>query len=151
MIEAEVTGILDWPPILWTGRVVLLIVAVVALAACWAAILYLARFFRLSHVRAMLRGKLPTLSTFGGSVQLLGQKIEANATIDVQRDEQIETLNRRVANLEEQVRGMAGSVEYLLRREGHGEGERRGLREGVGSGEEGEGGVEADPGAPGPL
>jgi hypothetical protein len=136
--------VLDWPPIFWTIRVVLLILF---LGGGWVALLYLARFFRPRHILALLRSGLPAFRSVGGSLQLLGQKAEVNAALDAVRDDQLEAGLQRLADLEERVRGMADSVEYLLRKGGHVEAERQRLPEGGRGAGEGEERVGSD-GAP---
>jgi hypothetical protein len=108
--------ILSWPPIFWTGRIVLLIVL---LGGGWTALLYLAGFFRPRHMRALLAAGLPVLRSFSGSAQILGQKIEARATLDGVRDGQMERLDERVTDLEARQQRTVESLKDLVHQVDH--------------------------------
>ena len=108
--------ILSWPPIFWTARIVLFIVL---LGGGWTALLYLARFFRPRHMRALLAARLPILRSFSGSAQILGQKIEASATLGGVRDGQIQRLGARVTDLEARQQRTVESLEDLVHQVEH--------------------------------
>lgn len=95
-----VEEILLWPPVLWTLRLVTLIV----LAAIGLAVfLLLARFLRPMHLKAMLMADIPRVSEIGGEVA--GNKIAIK--LDQTQSAQIEALVSQVAVLETNMRRLA--------------------------------------------
>ena len=107
----EMESILSWPPVFWAARVVVL---TMLLGLGWVALFYLARFFRPRHVRLLLSAELPAFRSFAGSAEILGQKVEASATLDGAQDGQIARLLERVLDLEARQRDTIESVRDLI-------------------------------------
>jgi hypothetical protein len=87
-------AILQWPPLIWTLRIILL---ATLLAGGTIFLLLAARFFRWTHVKTLLRAELPRVRSVGG--EFAGTK----ATVQlVQEKEEIELakLSERVDNLQ---------------------------------------------------
>jgi hypothetical protein len=78
-----------WPPILWTGRLLVLIVFAGTSAG---AFLYFLRFFRWRSVAIMWNARLPKIKKFGG--KLAGS--EVGVELDQGQDQQVVALARRV-------------------------------------------------------
>ncbi len=95
--------ILTWPPVLWTARVLLTILLG---GASYVVALYFVRFLRPKHVKRLLTADLPTIHALGGSAEVLGQKLELNATLDHQRDAEIRAL-------EQGLQAAVGMIEQL--------------------------------------
>src|SRR3954463_1800426 len=109
--------ILDWTPLIWTARVLLVILMG---GAALVTALYLSRFVRPKHVWALLTRDLPAFKNVGATLKVFGQELAANATLDNARDEVIEAQDRRLAAVEQQVgalveavASMAESVQHL--------------------------------------
>lgn len=100
-------------PILWAGRLVAFLI--VAGAAVLLALLVL-RLLRPSTMRKVLTGDLPPLKSVRGTIEVLGQKFEANAEMDWQRDEQLLALEDRVLQLEDLTNLHGTLMEDLLER-----------------------------------
>ena len=109
-------AIIDWPPIVWALRIAILF----ALSAwTWVAFLYMARFFRPRHIGKLLGSPPPTFRSVAGSAEILGQKVEASATLDAAQDDQIERLRERVRSLEASRNSVLESVNDLIRQVDH--------------------------------
>lgn len=97
-----VNEILLWPPILWTVRVVSLIVLA---GAGLSSILLFARFFRPAHVRTMWNARLPRVSELGGEVA--GNKLAIK--LDHEQDGQLAAIQDKLADLQ-RVQGLHANV-----------------------------------------
>lgn len=64
-------GILEWPPIIWTVRIALLILVG---GAAYLFVLLIARFFRWTNIRTMLLADPPSVESVGG--EFAGAKAE---------------------------------------------------------------------------
>jgi len=93
--------ILQWPPILWTLRIVILILLI---GGTTVLMLLSARFFRWRHVKALFRAELPQVHSVGG--EFAGTK----ATVQLVRKqhEEMEAVIARLDGLEKMV--MSGLI-----------------------------------------
>jgi hypothetical protein len=93
--------ILQWPPILWTLRIVILILLI---GGTMVLMLLTARFFRWKHVKALFRAELPQVHSVGG--EFGGTK----ATVQLVRKqhEEMEAVIARIDGLEKMV--MSGLI-----------------------------------------
>lgn len=95
--------ILRWPPVIWMARGVIIIVVG---GGSFTVCLYLARFFRPKNFWKLITAELPEFQRVGGSVTLLGQELEATATLDTALVREIQVLERRISTLETQVKDL---------------------------------------------
>ena len=103
--------ILLWPPVLWTARVLLLILLG---GGVLTASLYLVRFLRPRNLWALLTAELPAFRRVGGTAKVLGQELTLNAELDERRDLQLQTIARRLEAVETQIEGLDTALGYLL-------------------------------------
>ena len=68
-----------WPPVLWAAGMRLLVLMG---GSAWICALLLLPFLRWVHIKQLARGKLPVVTEVGGSAEVLGQKLAANAVLD---------------------------------------------------------------------
>jgi hypothetical protein len=101
-----VDSLLDWAPLLWTLRVVALILLV---GGGWCAFLYFLRFVRPKHVRAMWNARLPRLRGVGG--KLAGNEF----AVDLGQDEQVDAVEDRLTKLESEQMATEQVVEDVVR------------------------------------
>jgi hypothetical protein len=95
-------SIFGWPPVLWTLRLVLLIVI---LGGAFVLGLVFARFFRREHIRRLWNAPLPQFKEIGG--KFAGMEASAKLTAaDADLQQQIERMG-------EQIRSLADSVAAL--------------------------------------
>lgn len=87
------SGVLEWPPIIWTLRIALLILVA---GAAYLFVLLIARFFRWTNIRSMVLAEPPRVESVGG--EFAGAKGEVRL-FHLERS----GLDHRVATLEEQV------------------------------------------------
>src|SRR4051794_9141959 len=93
-------SIFGWPPLLWTIRLILLIVI---LGGMFVLALVFSRFFRKDHIRRLWNAPLPQFKEFGGKIA--GMEATAKlADADIATEAQIEALNKRIDELVEYVR-----------------------------------------------
>ncbi len=100
------TSIFGWPLLLWTIRVGLFIVFVVAIAVF---LLLAARFFRFKDIRAMVSAPLPQFKEVGGKfagVEATAKLLEADAATA----QQLDAVNKRIDDLVEYVGKIAALV-----------------------------------------
>jgi hypothetical protein len=95
-------SIFGWPPLLWTLRLVLLIVVV---AGTFVLALVFSRFFRREHVRRLWNAPLPQFKEIGGKFA----GMEASAKL-IETDRE---LQRQVSEVREQMEKLAVSVAAL--------------------------------------
>jgi hypothetical protein len=101
-----VDSVLEWAPLLWTLRVVALILLV---GGGWCAFLYFLRFVRPKHVRAMWNARLPRLRGVGG--KLAGNEF----AVDLGQDEQVDAVEDRLTKLESEQMATEQVVEDVVR------------------------------------
>lgn len=99
-------AILEWPPIIWTVRITLLILVG---GGAYLFVLLIARFFRWTNVRAMVLADPPRVESVGG--EFAGAKAELKL-FQLERS----GLDHRVETLEEQVARLGAQVESDERR-----------------------------------
>lgn len=109
-----------WAPVLWLARV-LLVLALLAAAA--VMLLLLARLLRPSTLRAIIASDLPSLKGIKASLRLLGQEFEANVQMDSRRDEQLQSLERRLTEAEKLLDAHGLALQDLIREVRHGRGD----------------------------
>jgi hypothetical protein len=95
-------SIFGWPPVLWTLRLVLLIVI---LAGTFVLGLVFARFFRREHIRRLWNAPLPQFKEIGGKFA----GMEASAKLF----ESYLDLQRQLTELKERLDGLDHSMENL--------------------------------------
>lgn len=83
-------GILEWPPIIWTVRIALLILVA---GGAYLFVLLVARFFRWTNIRVMLLADPPRVESVGG--EFAGAKAELKLFQNTRSN-----LEGRVADLE---------------------------------------------------
>jgi hypothetical protein len=104
-----VDSLLDWAPLLWTLRVVALILLG---ALGLTTFLYFARFCRPRHVLGMLRAPLPQIQEIGG--EAFGNKLAVK--IDKRQNDQLEALAARTEEMERISRQHRAILETLVDR-----------------------------------
>lgn len=92
---------LDWPPILWTLRIGILIVVIGGLHVF---LLLVSRFFRWKNIRAMLLADPPRVESLGG--EFAGAKAELKLFQRAQ-DVQLGQVEQRMEALEAEMRRFA--------------------------------------------
>jgi hypothetical protein len=95
-------SIFGWPPVLWTLRLVLLIVI---LAGTFVLGLVFARFFRREHIRRLWNAPLPQFKEIGGKFA----GMEASAKL-AETDQE---LQRQIVQMGEQLKTLSDSVAKL--------------------------------------
>ena len=95
-------SIFGWPPVLWTLRLVLLIVV---LAGTFVLGLIFARFFRREHIRRLWNAPLPQFREIGGKFA----GMEASAKL-IETDQD---LQRQLTDMNERLNRLQGTLELL--------------------------------------
>ena len=101
------TQILDFWLVVWTVR---LLIITFGVGSSFIALLYLARFFRPKHIRALLTAELPTFKHVAAEVKVLGQELKASGDLVLEINREESAVMRRLEILEEQVRSLLGIV-----------------------------------------
>ena len=107
--------ILSWDPIVWTARV--FVVMLLGSATLFLA-LYMARYLRPSHMKALVKAELPRFRSVGGTAKVMGQELTLNADLDRQRDEQMDALLERQDRLDKRLDHLARVLEITAGEEG---------------------------------
>jgi len=90
-----IASIFGWPPVLWTIRIVLLIVI---LAGAFLVMLLFVRFFRRDSIKTLWKAPLPHFKEFGG--KFAGMEATAKlADANVATEAQLAELNKRIDEL----------------------------------------------------
>lgn len=96
--------IFDWPPIIWTARITVLILLT---GASHLLLLLIARFLRPRHVMQMLRAEIPQVKSVGG--EFAGTKGEIQF---------VQAQENHLATLDERVNSLAEKIAHLLKETG---------------------------------
>lgn len=96
--------IIDWPPIVWTARILLLIVMG---GTGYVFILFLLRFLNWSNIKGMAHASPPEIESVGG--EFAGAKAEVKL---VAQGQKLRSMEQRLTDVEE---GHASLVEAVKR------------------------------------
>ena len=100
--------ILDYWLVVWTVR---LLIVTFGVGSSFIAWLYLARFFRPKHIRALLVAELPTFKHVAAEIKVLGQELKASGELVLQVADEEATMLRRLNVLESHVQKLMDALE----------------------------------------
>lgn len=96
---------LQWPPIVWTARIVLLLVLA---GAGYVFLLFLIRFLNLRNIKGMALVALPRVESLGG--EFGGARAEVRL---VAQDRQLSSIEKRLMDLEEGHAWLVSAVKQI--------------------------------------
>lgn len=94
--------LLKWGPLLWTARITMTIILVIASALV------------IAFGWKMLWGGGRKFGKFSGTMELFGQKLAVNAELDSERDKQLANLESRLGTIEEGFDSLSKSVGSVI-------------------------------------
>jgi hypothetical protein len=104
--------IFGWEPLLWSVRVLLLLVSC---GAGYVFLLYVGRSLRPKHLWKLLTSDLPQFRNVEGTAKLLGQELSLKGEIAGAQGKQLELMEARLAIVERQLLEVGQMLTFAVR------------------------------------